>query len=162
MRIYIAGPMTGLPEFNYPAFHTAAERLTERGFDPINPARTEVREHCRTWLDYMRASLHDLAACDAVATLPGWGESRGAALEVHIARSLELPVRSVMSWLTTGPGDFTTFEFTAEPVAQIREGDVVVIHDRHKVTRSRVGPPQGRDRLYPLHVVPEEDTNDHR
>lgn len=160
MRIYIAGPMTGVAEFNYPAFHTAADRLTERGFTPINPARTDGREHCRTWLDYMRASLHDLAACDAVATLPGWGESRGAALEVHVARSLDLPVRTVMSWLTTGPGDFTTFEFTAEPVAQVREGDVVVILDRDRVTRSRVGPPQGPGRLYPLHLVPEETTDD--
>lgn len=99
MKIYIAGPMTGYPEFNYPAFFGAAERLAAMGIETINPARTEGREDCRDWLDFMRASLHDLANCDGIAFLSGWHDSRGASLEVHIARSLDLPVRSVESWL---------------------------------------------------------------
>jgi len=99
MRLYIAGPMTGLPEFNYPAFFTAADRLELAGFEVINPARIEGREGCSSWLDYMRASLVDIAACDGIATLPGWGESRGAALEVLIVRSLDLPVKTVDEWL---------------------------------------------------------------
>ena len=99
MRLYIAGPMTGYPEFNYPAFFRAAEQLQAVGIETINPARTDGREGCREWLDYMRASLIDVAACDGIATLPGWQDSRGAALEVHIARSLDLPVRPVEAWL---------------------------------------------------------------
>lgn len=99
LRVYVAGPMTGLPEFNYPAFFRAAEELDQAGFEPINPARATGREGCRSWLDYMRASLLDVAACDGVATLAGWQDSRGAALEVHIARSLDLPVRSVDGWI---------------------------------------------------------------
>jgi hypothetical protein len=99
MRLYIAGPMTGLPEFNYPAFYRAAEALAAKGFDTINPARADGREGCRSWLDYMRASLRDVADCDGIAVLPGWGESRGAALEVHIARSLDLPVKRLDEWL---------------------------------------------------------------
>ena len=99
MKVYIAGPMTGLPEFNYPAFFAAADRLQAVGIEPINPARIDGREGCKTWLDYMRASLLDIAACDGIAVLPGWGDSRGAALEVHIARSLDLPVRPVEAWL---------------------------------------------------------------
>lgn len=98
-RLYVAGPMTGLPEFNYPAFHEAASQLAAFGYDPINPARTDGRENCRERLDFMRASLLDLAACDGVATLSGWGDSRGAALEVFIAKSLDLPVRPVAEWL---------------------------------------------------------------
>ena len=105
--IYIAGPMTGHPEFNYPAFHWAAGLLTTAGLTPINPARVEGREACRSWLDFMRASLRDLADCDGVATLQGWGDSRGAALEVHIARSLDLPIKPVGEWAeeyaTTSP-----------------------------------------------------------
>lgn len=99
MRPYIAGPMTGYPEFNYPAFFKAEKALRLGGFDPINPAREEGREHCKSWLDFMRASLLDIAACDGIATLTGWGESRGAALEVHIARSLDLPVKTLAEWL---------------------------------------------------------------
>ena len=99
MRLYVAGPMTGLPEFNYPAFFSAADALRRAAFDPINPARTAGREGCRSWLDYMRAGLRDVADCDGVAVLPGWQDSRGAALEVHVARSLDLPVRTVAEWL---------------------------------------------------------------
>lgn len=99
MKVYIAGPMSGLPEFNYPAFFAAADQLTAAGIEPINPARADGREGCKEWLDFMRASLLDLAACDGIATLPGWQDSRGAALEVHIARSLDLPVRPVEAWM---------------------------------------------------------------
>lgn len=98
MKLYIAGPMTGLPEFNYPAFFAAAEQLSTAGHESINPARKDGREGCRSWLDYMRAALRDVADADGIATLPGWQDSRGAALEVHIARSLDLPVRAVAQW----------------------------------------------------------------
>lgn len=99
MKVYVAGPMTGYPEFNYPAFFKAADALRAAGIEPINPARSESREGCKTWLDFMRLSLLDIAACDGIATLTGWQDSRGAALEVHIARSLDLPVRSVAAWM---------------------------------------------------------------
>lgn len=99
MRIYIAGPMSGRPEFNYPAFFRAAEALTAAGHEPINPARTEGRENCKTWLDYMRAALRDIADADSIATLDGWEHSRGAYLEVEIATQLDLPVRPVEAWL---------------------------------------------------------------
>ena len=37
-RIYIAGPMTGHAEHNFPAFHAAAKRLHEAGWEVVNPA----------------------------------------------------------------------------------------------------------------------------
>lgn len=99
MKLYVAGPMTGMPDFNYPAFFDAAKHLEAVGYEAINPARKEGRQGCSSWLDFMRLSLIDIAACDGIATLSGWGESRGAALEVHIARSLDLPVRKVSEWV---------------------------------------------------------------
>ena len=90
--------MTGLPEFNYPAFFAAAADLRAVGYDPINPARTEGRDECKTWLDYMRAALRDIADCDGIAYLPGWSDSKGASLEVQIGRSLELTVKPVRAW----------------------------------------------------------------
>ena len=38
MKTYIAGPMTGLPEFNRPAFNAAAKEIAASGHVPLNPA----------------------------------------------------------------------------------------------------------------------------
>jgi len=91
-RIYIAGPMTGLPEHNFPAFHAAAQRLQEAGWETVNPAenfdgRTDLPRET-----YLRADIELLATCDAVAMLPGWEDSRGAKLEYLIAWELAMPI----------------------------------------------------------------------
>ena len=99
MKVYIAGPMTGLPEFNYPAFFDAARRLEALGHEPINPARSDGREGCKSWLDFMRAALRDVAEADGLAMLDGWQESRGAALEYRLAHELGLDVRRLDEWL---------------------------------------------------------------
>jgi len=99
MKVYIAGPMTGLPDFNYPAFFQAAERLVDAGHEPINPARSEGRSGCATWLHYMRASLRDIADADGIALLPGWQNSDGARIERGLGRDLGLDVRPIGEWL---------------------------------------------------------------
>lgn len=99
MKVYVAGPMTGYPQFNYPAFFKAADALRTLGHDPINPARIDGREGCKTWLDFMRAALRDIADADAIALLPGWHESRGAALERDLGDRLGLDVRPLDDWL---------------------------------------------------------------
>ena len=91
-RIYIAGPMTGLPEHNFPAFHAAAKRLRQAGWEAVNPAdnfggRTDLPRE-----SYLRADIELLAQCDAVAMLPGWEDSRGAKLEYLMAWELSMPV----------------------------------------------------------------------
>lgn len=85
-RIYISGPMTGLPEFNLPAFAAEAERLRRLGFDVVNPA--EINPVGGTWEECMRRDVALLVTCDHVATLPGWDKSQGAQLEVYIADRL--------------------------------------------------------------------------
>lgn len=90
-RIYIAGPMTGLPQFNYPAFNTMAGQLRAYGFEVENPAENPVPA-CGSWLGYMRLSLAQLVTCDQVITLPGWEQSKGARIEVDLAHQLGLPV----------------------------------------------------------------------
>ena len=90
-RIYIAGPMTGLPDFNYPAFNCAAERLRGLGFDVENPAENP-EPHCGSWLGYMRMAIRQLSHCDGVVLLPGWQNSRGARIEHQLAHQLGLIV----------------------------------------------------------------------
>lgn len=85
-RIYLSGPMTGLPEYNFPAFFAEAERLRGLGFDVVNPA--EINPDGGTWEECMRRDVALLVTCDHVATLPGWDKSQGAQLEVYIADRL--------------------------------------------------------------------------
>lgn len=86
-RIYVAGPMSGLPELNFPAFHAAAAKLRAEGFDVVNPAEINS-DPAAKWEDCMRADIRELVTCDGIALLPGWGDSRGAKLEAHIAEAL--------------------------------------------------------------------------
>lgn len=98
MRVYVSGPMTGLPGLNFAAFHEAAAKLRAAGYDVVNPA--ELNPDMTTpWAQCMRADIKALCDCDAVALLPGWEGSKGAHLEIHVAHRLELRVATVESLL---------------------------------------------------------------
>lgn len=86
-RIYIAGPMTGIPNLNYPAFNAEAARLRGLGHHVENPAENP-EPACGSWQGYMRMAIKQLMDCDTVFLLPGYTTSRGAMLEAHIALSL--------------------------------------------------------------------------
>lgn len=90
-RIYIAGPMTGLPDFNYPAFNAAAAQLRAQGLHVENPAEHGTVEGAE-WGDYLRYDIGRVATCGAIYLLKGWENSKGAQLEVHIARTLDMAV----------------------------------------------------------------------
>lgn len=90
-RIYLAGPMSGLPDFNYPAFHAAAAVLRAQGHHVENPAENPAPT-CGTWQGYMRMSLRQISACDCLCMLPGWRASRGARIEHGLALDLDLEV----------------------------------------------------------------------
>ena len=87
-RIYVAGPMTGLSEHNFPTFHAAAARLREAGWEAVNPAESFGGRTDMPRETYLRADIILLAQCEAIAMLPGWQESRGAKLEYLLAREL--------------------------------------------------------------------------
>lgn len=89
-KIYLAGPMTGLPDYNYPAFNAEAARLRELGYHVENPAENPKAE---SWQDYMRAAVAQLVKCDAVALLPGWQGSKGARIENNLAIDLAIKSR---------------------------------------------------------------------
>ncbi len=91
LRVYIAGPMSGLPGFNYPAFHAEAARLRAAGFE-VESSADNPRPPCGSWAGYMRLAIRQLSHCDAVTFLPGWNGSRGARLEHRIAIELGLSV----------------------------------------------------------------------
>ncbi len=91
MKVYISGPMTGIENYNFPAFNRAAAILAMHGYDVENPADKGVIDGWE-WADYLRYDLRVLTLCDAIYRLPGWENSRGATLEVHVAVALGLTV----------------------------------------------------------------------
>ena len=99
MKLYIAGPMTGYADMNFPAFNRAERQLQEAGFETSNPARHGAADESKTWADFMRLDIADMLLCDGIALLDGWQESRGAKLEVHLADELEIPVKLLDDWL---------------------------------------------------------------
>ncbi len=112
-RLYIAGPMTGLPDFNRPAFHAAAAQLRAAGYEVVSPAELDSTHPIAdpdgpgAWGRYMRRDIPFLLECDGVAWLSGWLESKGARLEMKIADELEIEYWGVATWLSVAQRNAT-------------------------------------------------------
>lgn len=89
---YLSGPMTGLPDYNRPAFNRAAEYLRKQGFTVWNPAEEFDASVTLPRKIYMRKDIEALLKCQAVVMLEGWENSAGARLELEIARELEMSI----------------------------------------------------------------------
>jgi hypothetical protein len=109
-RLYVAGPMTGIPEMNYPMFFRVEETLKASGYDVLNPARIDEvfanelvalksQDLAPDWSWYMRKTLRMMLLCDGVATLANYTESRGATIEVNLARALGFRVAAWSAWV---------------------------------------------------------------
>jgi Domain of unknown function (DUF4406) len=100
--LYIAGPMTGLPDYNYPAFHAAEQRLIVAGFTVLNPAHHQCEAQTPTWHDWMRLGLRAVTNADGIALLPGWQRSRGTRAELAAAEAIGIAVKPVDEWVALG------------------------------------------------------------
>lgn len=105
--------MRGIPEFNFPAFHAAADTLTGQGHEVFNPAAKDNEKHGTDISKGNTAGCEEIAAkehgfnlrealgadlawicaeADAIALLPGWRRSKGATAEHATAVALGLVV----------------------------------------------------------------------
>ena len=112
MRLYVAGPMTGIPQFNYPAFIDAAVVLRATGHDVVSPAELDDPDdraaalaskdgHMlsytsgtgKTWGDFLARDVKLIAdgGIDGIVVLDGWAKSRGARLETFVGNLCGLP-----------------------------------------------------------------------
>lgn len=107
--IYIAGPMTGYPRFNFPLFETVAKNLRLQGHIVVSPHELDSQETRRdawaskdgkvtqameSWGECLARDVKLLAdghhrgdetdTIDAIALLPNWEKSRGARLEAFV------------------------------------------------------------------------------
>lgn len=92
---YLSGPMTGIPQFNYPLFFAAEEYLrNEHKLAVFNPARWAEFKFRVDWRNddgrnfELRAAMMHYSTviiqdCDAIVMLHGWANSRGARAEYH-------------------------------------------------------------------------------
>lgn len=97
-KLYIAGPMTGYEDANYPAFNDAAKVLEGAGYEILNPATAVVGTEAH-YVDFIREDLRMMLDCHGVAVIDRWWESSGARNEVNVAGILLMPVRTVNEWL---------------------------------------------------------------
>ena len=86
--VYISGKITGSPNF-IEKFDKAAKRFRDAGYEVINPAENPL---CPSWEEYMKLDIKGLVTCHTVAVLDDWKDSRGACLEVSLAKELGLDV----------------------------------------------------------------------
>lgn len=106
MKIYIAGPMSGYPEFNFPAFFEAQGLLEADGFIVFNPAQKDLeatldkdavktgdaKEAIAKGFDFREAFTWDTARvieADGIYMLRGWQFSPGASAEHAVAVAMK-------------------------------------------------------------------------
>ena len=113
-KVYLAGPMRGIPAFNFPAFHRAAAGLREQGYTVFSPAERDeaiygpgftsgnlkgdneqaAKEHGFNIREALFADLEFICKeADAVFLLPGWENSKGANAEKATAEAIGIEVR---------------------------------------------------------------------
>lgn len=104
MRIYLSGPMTGIDKYNFPAFDFAAAKLRGEGHEVFSPADNDrkyglVGDTTQPFPPGVTLNvllLDDLTficqVAEAIALLPGWEKSKGAASELATAKALGLTI----------------------------------------------------------------------
>lgn len=131
--VYLAGPMSGRPQFNFHTFNDAERYARDFGCRPINPHRLDSRAGIETEFlqghetfsaeevaGMARRDLEALLACEEVWLLPGWEDSKGAQHEKQVADWLGLhcyewhPAIGVVAWPVPKGEAFSTPIETAE------------------------------------------------
>ena len=92
MKIYISGKITGLDLAEATLlFHRGELELLAMAQEAINPM-TLPHKHDKSWQSYMRECIKALCDCDGIYMIGDWINSKGAAIELHIAQVLGLKI----------------------------------------------------------------------
>lgn len=88
-KVYISGPITGIDFGNRFAFSCARASLELCGYEVVDPSEVQLDDDA-SWADYMKADLKLLLDCDFIYMLEGWEKSRGARIELALAKNLRI------------------------------------------------------------------------
>lgn len=122
MHLYLAGPMTGIPQFNFPLFELFTRNLRDVGYEVISPHESDDPDvQAAAWASEKgllvdlppgkegsdlaltaAKNVSDIAHCQGIALLPGWPKSSGAVHEVATAVRFGIPVAPAVMWLEIG------------------------------------------------------------
>lgn len=97
LRLYVIGPVTGIPGNNLAEFVEAKDRLQTAGYDVTIPH--DIISSNADWLDAVIKSINQIGRYDGVAQIDGWALSDGAMIEYTVADRLGIPVKPVDEWL---------------------------------------------------------------
>lgn len=154
MILYIAGPMRGLPAFNFGEFDKARDFLKKLGHEPISPAdhdREMFPDHDWdaidatipagfTIEDALQWDFSAILRADGIALLPGWENSEGAKAEKFVA---EQTGKKVYMMVFTGeeayairlsplPREVVSKSDLTPRGAALREAERLITGDRNK------------------------------
>jgi hypothetical protein len=114
--------MRGYEQYNFPLFNRVADELRRLGTEVYNPAEKDLSDGFtpdQTWtierhIKASRVNVEALLQTDIVVLLPGWERSRGACMEVEVARHLGLPV---IVWPTFNEPSYLSLTLARETAA---------------------------------------------
>ena len=95
--IYISGKITGTDDYK-DRFLKAEQELSSRGFNVLNPVKTGkwLERHLApkypTWVEYMKQAIKAMMSADCIYMLKGYKESKGARLELFLAKVLKYEI----------------------------------------------------------------------
>ncbi len=93
--IYLSGPMSGYPDFNYPLFHAVTGELRRLGHRVYNPAEFPHDGPPETFPIRAAFAAYSSFICleaQVICLLPGWEKSMGASAEIALAKNCKLQV----------------------------------------------------------------------
>ncbi len=98
MRIYLSGPMRGIPDDNFPAFREFTTKLRDKGHQVYCPPEADIILAAALG---KKPTIRELFSQDTqwicneaegIAMMPGWKNSKGATAEHALASALDLEI----------------------------------------------------------------------